>query len=205
MHRDRMTLLAAIIALGAWTAAALTPPLAEADLAATRWLQQYASPALDAALSIFTIAGNAEVTALLVGLLGVILIRTGGARRAVALWAVFIGGSAIEWLTKHWLPHRGVPESLQRSGVNILHYLIRTPYSYLSGHAFRVLLLATVASWMWARPTGARRRLPYLLSGAVALMGVALVYLGDHWASEVIGGYLLAAVGIVMLRGQPQR
>src|SRR2546426_6191674 len=111
----------------------------------------------------------------------------------MALWAIFIGGSGIEWIFKHWLPHPGVPESLQRPGVNTLHYILRTPYSYLSGHAFRTLLLATVASWLWSGPERSQRGLPYLLGAAVGGMGVALVYLGDHWASEVIGGDLLAA------------
>lgn len=31
------------------------------------------------------------------------------------------------------------------------------------------------------------------------LMGVALVYVGDHWLSEVVGGYLLGAIGILVL------
>jgi len=187
MNRDRGTLLAALIALGAWTAAALTPPVAKADLVATRWLQQFASPALDVPFSIFTIAGNAEVAAVLAGLIAVTLIRAGRARLAVA------------WIAKHWLPHPGVPDSLQRHGVNVLHYIVRTPYSYLSGHAFRTLLLAAVAWWMWARSKRSQRLLRSLLGAAVALMGVALVYLGDHWASEVIGGYLLAVVGISIL------
>src|SRR2546428_580246 len=196
MNRDRGTLLAALIALGAWTAAALTPPMAKADLVATRWLQQFASPALDVAFSIFTIASNAEVAAVLAGLIAVTLIRAGRARLAVALWAVFIGGTGIEWIAKHWLPHPGVPESLQRPGVNVLHYVVRTPYSYLSGHAFRTLLLAAVAWWMWTRSKRSQRLLQSLLGAAVALMGVALVYLGDHWASEVIGGYPPPVVGV---------
>ncbi len=205
MKRDQAILLAALLALGAWTAAALTPPLAQADLVATRWLQRYASPALDVTFSIFTIAGNAEVTAVLAGLIGVTVIRTGRAQLAIALWAVFLGGSAIEWIAKHWLPHPGVPQSLQRPGVNFLHYFVRTPYSYLSGHAFRTLLLAAAASWLWTRsPNRSPRLLPYLLGPAVAVMGVALVYLGDHWASEVIGGYLLAVVSIALLWKQPQ-
>jgi len=50
MNRDRVIPLAALIALGAWTAAAMTPPLAQADLLVTQWLQRYASPAFDVTL-----------------------------------------------------------------------------------------------------------------------------------------------------------
>src|SRR2546427_2011555 len=168
MNRDRGTLLAALIALGAWTAAVLTPAVAEADLVATRWLQQFASPALDVAFSIFTIAGNAEVGAVLAGLIGVTLFRAGRARLAVALWAVFIGGTGMEWIAKHWLPHPGVPESLQRPGVNFLHYIVRTPYSYLSGHAFRTLLLAGAALWVWAPSHRSQPVLAGMVRGAGA-------------------------------------
>ena len=199
MKRDHAVLLAAGITLGAWTVAARTPPLAQADLAVTRWLQQYASPALDVIFSIITIAGNVEVTVVLAVLIAVALARRGRMQLSVALWAVFIGGLAVEWIVKHWLPHPGVPESLRRPGVNILHYLVRTPYSYPSGHAFRTMLLATAASWLRAKTSRWKRLLPYVLGAAVALMGVALVYLGDHWASEVIGGYLLAVLGIMLL------
>ena len=199
MKRDHAVLLAAGITLGAWTVAARTPPLAQADLAVTRWLQQYASPALDVISSIITIAGNVEVTVVLAVLIAVALARRGRMQLSVALWAVFIGGLAVEWIVKHWLPHPGVPESLRRPGVNILHYLVRTPYSYPSGHAFRTMLLATAASLLRAQTSRWRRLLPYVLGAAVALMGVALVYLGDHWASEVIGGYLLAVLGIMLL------
>jgi len=61
------------------------------------------------------------------------------------------------------------------------------------------MLLATAASLLRAQTSRWRRLLPYVLGAAVALMGVALVYLGDHWASEVIGGYLLAVLGITLL------
>lgn len=200
--KSQAIFVAAIVALGAWTAAVFTPSVATADLAITRWLQQYASPTLDTLLSLLTFLGNAEITIVFAILMGIALVRRGQAPRAMALWAVFIGGSAIEWAAKHALPHASVPESLQRLGLNIFHHQFHTPYSYPSGHAFRTLLLATAISWMW---TGARAGvawLRYLLGALVILMGVALVYLGDHWASEVVGGFLLAILAVVLLRAQ---
>src|SRR5438046_2608159 len=176
MKRDHAVLLAAGITLGAWTVAARTPPLAQADLAVTRWLQHYASPALDVIFSIITIAGNVEVTVVLAVLIAVALARRGRMQLSVALWAVFIGGLAVEWIVKHWLPHPGVPESLRRPGVNILHYLVRTPYSYPSGHAFRTMLLATAASWLRAQTIRWWRHMPYVPVAAVGIRGAAPVY-----------------------------
>jgi membrane-associated phospholipid phosphatase len=192
--------VAALVAFGAWTAAVFTPSLATADLAITRWLQQYASPILDTLLSLLTFLGNAEVSVVFVILMGVVLVRRGQVPLAIALWAAFIGGSAIEWAAKHSLPHASVPESLQRHGLNIFHHQFHTPYSYPSGHAFRTLLLATAISWTWTRARERAAWLRYLLGALVFLMGVALVYLGDHWASEVVGGFLLATGGVVLLR-----
>lgn len=200
--KSQAMFVAAIVAFGAWTAAVFAPSMATADLAITRWLQQSASPTLDTLLSLLTFLGNAEITIVFAILMGIALVRRGQAPLAIALWAVFIGGSAIEWAAKHSLPHASVPESLQRHGLNIFHHQFYTPYSYPSGHAFRTLLLATAISWIW---TGAREGaawLRYLLGALVILMGVAVVYLGDHWASEVVGGFLLATLAVVLLRAQ---
>jgi len=200
--KGQAVFVAALVAFGAWTTAVLAPSLAIADLAITRWVQQYAFPTLDALLSLLTFFGNAEVTTLSVVLMGIVLVRRGQAPLAIALWAVFIGGSVIEWVAKHSLPHASVPDSLQRQGLNIFHHRFHTPYSYPSGHAFRTLLLATAVSWIWTRARDGTAWLRYLLGALVVLMGIALIYLGDHWASEVVGGFLLASVAVAFLRWQ---
>ena len=35
---------------------------------------------------------------------------------------------------------------------------------------------------------------------AILLIGISRIYLGDHWATDVIGGYLLAATGLWWLQ-----
>lgn len=201
--RDRITVMGALIAFGAWTTAVLTPTLAVADRAITQWVQRYASPTLDVAFSVITAVGNADLTVPLATLLGLVLIRRGQPALALALWAGFIGGSAIEWATKHWLPHPGVPLALQRPHLIVFPQRLHTPYAYMSGHAFRTVLLGTVGSWMGTGRKSTAAWLGYVLGAVVFLIAIALVYLGDHWASEVVGGALLAAVCIAVLRAQP--
>lgn len=193
-------LLLAIALFAAWTIVALTPVGARFDRAITITLQRIASPTLDVGFSLITVLGNIEVTVLLVLLIGLILIRTGRGRAAIVVWTLFAGGSAFEWLAKHQFPHAGVPRELRRPGVNWLHYVIQTPYGYPSGHSFRTLLLAAATLMTWqSMGRTAPRRLRDVLVLVVGLMGLALVYLGDHWMSEVVGGYLLAIVCIHMV------
>ncbi len=195
-----IALLGSILLFAAWTIGALMPVLAQIDHAITITLQRVASTPLDIGFSLITILGNAEVTALLVLVVGMVLIRTGRAPLAIVVWALFVGGSAFEWIAKHQVPHASVPLELQRRGINTLHYVIRTPYGYPSGHAFRTVLLAA-ATWVTWRPRAGVAR--WWLRAALVLlagfMGVALVYLGDHWASEVVGGYLLAVLCMLVI------
>lgn len=190
-------LVLSIMLFAAWTFAVLTPVGAQLDRMITVTLQRVASPALDVGFSLMTILGNVEVSALLGLVTGVVLIRTGRTRTATVVWTLFAGGSAFEWFAKHHLPHAGVPLALQRPGINRWHYLVHAPFGYPSGHAFRTLLLAA-ATWVtWQTWRGDRRRLRNVLVLVTAVMGLALVYLGDHWASEVVGGYLLAVPAVL--------
>ena len=194
-------LVLAVVIFAVWTAAVLTPVSARLDQLITIALQRVASPALDVGLSLITIVGNVEVSALLALLIGIVLIRTGRVRTAAVIWVLFAAGSAFEWLAKHHLPHAAVPLALQRQAINLWHHVIHTPFGYPSGHAFRTVLLAA-ATWVtWEPRSGpARQSLRGALLLLAAFMGLALVYLGDHWTSEVVGGYLLAVPALLVIR-----
>lgn len=57
-----------------------------------------------------------------------------------------------------------------------------------------LLLTAPLAIDLFARSAGARRALAVVLIGATALVGVCMVYLGAHWPTDVVAGWLLGAV-----------
>ncbi len=181
-----------------WTVVAMTPLMVGVDRAITNAVQRVASVTLDTGSSLLTVAGNIEVTAVLVLPIGIALMRTRRRLMAMTLWAGFLAGGAVEGIAKYWLPHPGVPEALSRPGLNVMHFAIQTPYAYPSGHAFRTLLLAAAVWMTWGAGAGhLRAPLRYGLITVTALMGVALVYLGAHWTSEVVGGYLLAVLCLV--------
>lgn len=209
-----MLLLASIVMFTVWTVFALTPLMLKADRSIAQFLFRYLSPNLNREFTLVRAIGNLEVTTLLAVLTGISLIRSGRTQMAFTLWALFIGGNIVELLGKHLLPQLSVHYPLNRLALNlhppdlterILEDVFRPPYGYPSGHAFRILLLAAVGWLAWRPPAG---RYPTLLRSAgimsglaivVALAGVAVVYLGDHRASEVIGGYLLGIICIATL------
>ncbi len=198
--RTRAAILLGLLLFAVWTVGAMTPAVMQADTAITLAVQRSASSALDKGFSLMTLAGNAEVTAAAALVMGIGLVRTGRAPAAVALWAVFAGGSAVEVALKDWVPHPGPPLSLRRIQFRLLPQPIKPPYAYPSGHTFRTLLLAGAAGMLW-RPFLKRIRLASAILGVMPLlMGFALIYLGGHWSSEVVGGYLLAGTGLAVLR-----
>ncbi len=200
-QRRPATIIISIMFFMLWTVAAMTSPVARMDEGLTCRVQQHATPALDTAFSLLALTGDAEATGVLTLAMGAVLVRQGRAPAAAMLWAAFAGGTIVELTGKHWLPHAGVPLSLRRFRFQLLRQPIVPPYSYPSGHAFRTLLLVAAALMLWRPfPGRADRLLPVVFLGIAGLMGQAMIYLGGHWTSEVIGGYLLAATSAAFLR-----
>ena len=75
--------------------------------------------------------------------------------------------------------------------------------SFPSGHTVTAAVAVGVAV-MVCRPSG--RRLRWLLPGLVAaLIGVCLVLQGAHWATDVLGGALIAAFVLLLLGPRSNR
>lgn len=87
---------------------------------------------------------------------------------------------AVEGIFKVVAAHPGPLEALSR-GISPLPTLdAPTPNSFPSGHTARIAVLALALRW--PRPIAAI---------SILVMGLAKVYPGDHWPSDVLGGWLL--------------
>jgi undecaprenyl-diphosphatase len=97
-----------------------------------------------------------------------------------------------------------VKETIQRPRpavdlVRVLHIL--DSYSFPSGHVmyyvgffgFLWFLVYTLLKHSWLRTAGL-----VLLGVFIALIGVSRIYLGQHWASDVLGAYLLGSLTLVV-------
>lgn len=71
-------------------------------------------------------------------------------------------------------------------------------FSFPSGHSAQAVALHGALVWVGAY-TATRRRMKvaaWVGAGAIALLiGFSRQYLGVHWLSDVIGGYVLGAAG----------
>lgn len=71
--------------------------------------------------------------------------------------------------------------------------------SFPSGHALQAFLLYGFLIYLLdgqLKPGWLGRALQVALAIPIVMVGLARVYLGQHWPSDVVGAYLLGAVGL---------
>ncbi len=147
--------------------------------------------------------GGLELTTLLIFGLFLYLWRGGFGADALVVGA-FAGAEVLEILYKNFLFHPGPPRSLAHlDGPSITAVLEKTVgigNSFPSGHMVRTVLVYGLIAFVIRRLTTSRPL--HLLAipvavGVVILMAFDRLYLDVHWESDVIGGILLGAIGLL--------
>ena len=161
------------------------------DQAARDFVQRIASRPLTEAMRGFTFLGESlQITELLI-LVGVLLYRQGRKRAAALMGITMAGGLLLEQLLK-LLFHRTRPEPFFGT-------FRPSSFSFPSGHALlSCCFFGALAAMLTVREP--RRKVRIAIWTAVALLsaliGVSRIYLGVHYATDVIAGYAAAVVWV---------
>lgn len=97
------------------------------------------------------------------------------------------------------LIHRTRPFPLNQNATGFIQSI--NEYSYPSGHVlFFVVFFGFFAYLAWIHFAGRTRMIIIAICGAlIVLIGPSRVFLGAHWASDVLGGYIIGALWLFLL------
>ena len=163
------------------------------DFNTTVKIQDHVSPQFDYIFSLLSTFGVFEIS--LAILLIILLIK----RRIGGVVAFFSFGvlHVIELYGKFFVNHLPPAEFMLRTEkiVNFPQFYVRSEFSYPSGHAGRTTFLAVFLGLLLWRSKKLSRTQKVVTLSVLAIydltMLISRIYLGEHWATDVIGGALL--------------
>ncbi|WP_338877446.1 phosphatase PAP2 family protein (plasmid) [Spirosoma sp. SC4-14] len=175
-------------------------PMVQVDQGFTQWLFRERSTSISQLLYTITWLGSGYVTIGLTLLGSFVLYQQKKGRNILILWLLMAGVGLFVQVGKRTF--------IRKRPVEVGYYT-ESGYSFPSGHSATAMTLYGLLGYWLVR--GRRRlRSRWLVGscavGLVLVVGFSRIYLGVHFLSDVVGGYLLGAcwliVGIVLSEWQ---
>jgi undecaprenyl-diphosphatase len=186
--------LVCLIAFGAIAWLVSQPGIPPIDTAFTNFLHGLASPTLDALMLAVTDLGSSVALAALVGLAAVLLVVRRRRPEAMFIVVALVGTLVLNDRLKLFFQR-------PRPGFDWAEVPPETGFP--SGHSMNSFVTyVALALVIWR--VGGRRVGIVALALAILLavgVGISRVYLGAHWLSDVIGGYLAGTLWLLFLVG----
>ena len=186
-----------VLALLYWRLSTLihSPGLIQFDQTVTRNLQGLRHPWLDALMIFFTLLGTTPFLVIVGLLVAVTLHRRGlhieGVYCALSLLALPIN-AALKFLFPRVRPNRAIVQVLlENSGL-----------SFPSGHAMVTLIFCGFLAYLLWTSSAADRKRRLQAMGLLLLafcIAVSRVYVGVHWFSDIVGGWIAGLFCLIVL------
>jgi undecaprenyl-diphosphatase len=190
--RGAIAFLVCLIAFGLMAWLVSQPGIPPIDTATTEVLHGFANPTLDVIMGAATVLGSSPALAAVVGLAVILLVSRRRRAEAAFLVIAFVGSLVL---------NDGLKALVQRPRPGFEWAEVWPETSFPSGHSMgSFVVYVAIALVIW-RLRG-RRLGSVALALAVALtagVGMSRIYLGAHWLSDVIGGYLAGALWLLLL------
>jgi len=194
LFQGALVLVAA--AFGVLTFLVITTPSFAIDLQITRAVQLLNLPSFAWLMSIISWPGFSPQSTIISGLIILTIFSFGLHWEATMALIAAILSTVINVLVKDLIQRPRPTPGL----VNVFATL--TSYSFPSGH---VMFYLGFFGFIWflafslLKPSLKRSFLLVIFGCLVALIGVSRIYLGEHWASDVLGSYLLGSLTLVVI------
>ncbi len=190
-----------VVAIGVLSCLAASGSVSSLDQQVAWWVTTRRAPFLDVFMKILTFFGSSVWTALALAGMGVYAFRRVGPAATRLLFLSFLTGAGLEVVLRFAIPHWRPDAALLASSM--------TPWvrfnlaGFPSGHAFRA---GFVFGWLAGQlaPSPWRRLQQFSCVALIGMVGFTRVYLNRHWASDVLGGWLVALLALSLVRSWRQ-
>ncbi|MEO5617244.1 MAG: phosphatase PAP2 family protein [Candidatus Eisenbacteria bacterium] len=168
------------------------------DLAITRYVQSLDSALLNLPFRALNVVGFPPIVTILYFVIALAIFLTGRRWEAIGAGIATLGAAALTDLVKILVMRPRPSMDL----VNVEHAIRSTGFP--AGHVLNITAFVgflTYLAYVRLAPSWRRTVLIALLVLMIALMGPSLIDAGEHWPSDVLGGYLLGIAWLAMAIG----